>query len=308
MSNGPFAALARSRGGTRGRKGLRVPLLWAVPAIVLVVAMHYVAVGAGSWYAFTDWDGVSPDAEWIGLDNFTQIFQDSGARGALINTVLISLAFVIVANVIGLALALALHRTLRTRNFLRAVFFAPVVLSSLAVAYIWQFIFEYDGPLNEFLRLIGLESWARPWLADPTWARWTIWVVLVWQFSGLAMALYLAGLQGIPEDVDEAAAIDGASTLFRLRKVTLPLLAPAMTVSITLTTIYGLRVFDQVLGLTGGGPGQASETLATQVYKQTFVAGRFGYGAALALVLTVLVAVVSIAQIVVLRARERRIG
>jgi len=118
---------------------------------------------------------------------------------------------------------------------------------------------------------------------------------------------YLAGLQGIPEELDEASAVDGASVRRRFRKITLPLLAPAITVSVTLSTIYGLGVFDQVFALTGGGPVDASETLATQIYKQTFAFGRFGYGTALSLILTVLITVLALAQLAVLRARENRL-
>ena len=121
------------------------------------------------------------------------------------------------------------------------------------------------------------------------------------------MVLFLAGLQGIPDDVDEATLVDGASSWFRLRKVVLPLLAPAITVSATITLIIGLRVFDQVVALTGGGPVDSSETLATQVYQQTFVVGRYGYGAALALILTVLIAALALTQLVVLRRNEERL-
>ena len=208
-----------------------------------------------TWYAFTDWDGISRSANWVGLDNFREILDDPASRGALENTVTLAFTFVITANVIGLCIALALHRTLKTRGLLRAVFFVPVVMSSLAVSYVWQFIFSFTGPLNRFLGAVGLESFQRAWTGDPTWALWTIFVVLVWQFVGLSMVMYLAGLEGIPEELDEASAVDGASTFRRFRKITLPLLAPAITVSVTLSTIYGLGVFDQVLAVTGGWPG-----------------------------------------------------
>jgi raffinose/stachyose/melibiose transport system permease protein len=181
------------------------------------------------------------------------------------------------------------------------------VMSSLAVSYIWQFIFSYSGPLNGGLGHLGLDSLKRAWTGDPHWALWTIFVVLVWQFVGLSMVMYLAGLEGIPEELDEASAVDGASAFRRFRKITLPLLAPAITVSVTLATIYGLGVFDQVFALTGGGPVDASETLATQIYKQTFAYGRFGYGTALSLILTVLITVLALAQLAILRAREKRL-
>jgi raffinose/stachyose/melibiose transport system permease protein len=290
----------------RRRPGGRVPWLWVVPAVAVVLAFRYVATGAGTWYAFTDWDGLS-DATWVGLDNFRKIFEDPASRGALKNTIVLAFSFVITANVIGLALALALQRTIKSRGLLRALFFLPVVMSSLAVSYVWQFIFSYAGPLNGLLDALGLESWKRAWTGDPTWALWTIFVVLVWQFVGLSMVMYLAGLEGIPEELDEASAVDGASTFRRFRKITLPLLAPAITVSVTLSTIYGLGVFDQVLAVTGGGPVDASETLATQIYKQTFAFGRFGYGTALSLILTVLITMLAVAQLLILRARERRL-
>lgn len=211
------------------------------------------------------------------------------------------------ANLIGLGLALALNRTVKTRNLLRALFFAPVVASPLAVAYIWTYLFDYKGPLNQLLEAVGEKSWQRPWLGDPTWAIWTVLVVLVWQFAGLTMVIYLAGLQGVPTELEEAAAVDGATTWLRFRRITFPLLAPAITVNVTLTTIFGLRVFDQVLALTGGGPVNATETLATQMFKQTWVNSRFGYGASIALVLSLLIAMFAVAQAVVLRRREARV-
>jgi raffinose/stachyose/melibiose transport system permease protein len=301
-TSAPEAARRRSR-----RSGGGAPWLWVVPAVAVVLALRYAATGAGAWYAFTDWDGISTHANFVGLDNFRHIFRDPSSRGALEHTLELAFSFVIVSNVFGLALALALNRTVKTRGLLRALFFAPVVMSSLAVSYIWQFIFSYSGPLNGGLGHLGLDSLKRGWTGDPTWALWTIFIVLVWQFTGLSMVMYLAGLQGIPEELDEASAVDGASTWRRFRKITLPLLAPAITVSLTLATIYGLGVFDQVFALTGGGPVDASETLATQIYKQTFAYGRFGYGTALSLILTVLITVLALAQLVVLRARESRL-
>jgi raffinose/stachyose/melibiose transport system permease protein len=284
-----------------------VPLWWALPGIGFVVAFIYIAFVAGAGYAFTDWNGISAAARWIGIANFREIAKTPEARQALWHTLELTAAFVVVVNAVGLGLALALNRTVRSRNLLRALFFAPVVLSPLAVSYIWQYIFDVSGPLNGLLGTLGLHSWQRGWIGDPHWALWTIFVVMVWQFAGLAMTLYLAGLQSISTDLDEAAAVDGASTSYRLRRVTLPLLAPSFTISITLMTISGLRVFDQVKGLTGGGPGNASETLATQVYAQGFVNGRFGYSAAFGVVLTLLVALVSVTQVVVLRRREARL-
>lgn len=289
---------------TRRSRVRKPSWLLVVPALLLLLAVHFAPQLAASYYAFTRWNGLGTHGAWVGFDNFRQIFTDPLARDSFLHTLYIAGSFVVLVNVIGLALALGLNRTVKTRMVLRAAFFLPVVVSSLAIGFIWRYVFQYDGLLNQVLTAVGLDSWQRTWLGDPTWALWTILVVLVWQYAGLAMVLYLAGLQGVPDELIEAAAVDGASPWTRFRRITLPLLAPAMTVTITLTTIFGLRVFDQVLALTGGGPVGATETLSTQVYEQTFVNGRFGYGSALAFVLAGLIAVLGVTQALILRRRE----
>lgn len=293
----------------RGRLGSRslAPWGWAAPAVLLVVALVYLADIAGAWYSLTDWTGATTGANFIGLDNFVEIVGDAKARSALLNTLLIAAVFVIIANAIGMALAVGLARTVKSRNVLRSMFFLPVAMSPLAVAYIWKYILQYDGPLNGLLGALGLEDAQQDWLGSPTFAIWAIVVVLIWQFSGLTMVFYLAGLQSIPIELDEASAVDGASAWHRFRTITLPLLAPSITISLTFTLVLGLRVFDQVMALTAGGPVGATETLATQVYKQTFVNGQFGYGAALSVVMTILIALIGFAQLIVLRRRERSI-
>ena len=265
-----------------------MPWLVVVPGLLFAVAVHLAAPAAGAWYAFTNWNGIG-SAKWIGLSNFSQIFQDPETRGALVDSLKLAFSFVVIVNAVGLGLALAVNRSLKTRNLMRAVFFLPVAMSPVAVAFVWQYIFQYDGPLNQLLGAVGLGSWKHVWLADPHWSVWTVLVVLVWQYSGLAMVIYLAGLQGVPDELLEAAVVDGASGWMRFKSIVFPMLAPAVTVSATLTLIIGLRVFDQVLALTGGGPVNASQTLSTEVWEQTWVNGRFGYGAALALILTLLV-------------------
>jgi raffinose/stachyose/melibiose transport system permease protein len=302
----PRRQLTRRRGATGPARGRRRPSwTWIIPGLVVAVAIQYVPVIAGAYYSLTNWTGIGA-AEFVGLKNFTTIFSDPAARGALEHTLELSAAFVPIVNVLGFALAIGLNRTLRSRNLLRAMFFAPVVLTPLATSYIWAYIFQYSGPLNQVLAGLGLRSLEQTWLASPTWALWTILVVLVWQDTGMAMVIYLAGLQGIPRELEDAAAVDGASAWHRVRKVTLPQLGPVVTVNLTLSVIYVLRVFDQILALTDGGPYGASDTLASEVWKQTFVNDNYGYGAALALILTLLVAVVI--GVLQLAARLRRRG
>jgi raffinose/stachyose/melibiose transport system permease protein len=179
---------------------------------------------------------------------------------------------------------------------LRVLFFMPVVLSPLATSYIWKFIFEFNGPLNSILTAVGLEEQVRPWLADPAFAIWAVLLVVVWQNTGFAMVIYMAGLASVPIEIEEAAAIDGAGLWQRFWHVTLSSIRPAIAIATTLGIVNGLRIFDQIMALTGGGPSNATETLATQVYKQAFTLGNFGYGAALALILTIIILFFAVVQ------------
>jgi raffinose/stachyose/melibiose transport system permease protein len=259
----------------------------------MVLAIHYIATAGGAFYAFTNWTGIG-DFDFIGLDNFVRIFEDPALIGSLKNTLFLAFGFLILTNVLGLGLALALNRTLKTRYFLRVVFFMPVVLSPLAVSYIWKFIFDFNGPLNDVIGWFGMEP--KTWLADPDLSLWAILVVMAWQTTGMCMVIYLAGLATVPPDIEEAAALDGAGTWRRFRHITVPSIRPSIAIASTLMLVQGLRVFDQVMALTGGGPAGATETLATQVYKQTFALSNFGFGAALALLLTLIMLVFSVLQ------------
>lgn len=295
------AAPKRIKAGQR-----RIPWLLVLPALVFLFAFHFVPIGFGSYYAFTDWNLLKP-AHWVGLRNFREILHDPVARGALWHTLELTFFFVILVNAFGLALALALDRTLKTRHFLRLLFFAPVVISPIAIAYIWQEIYDYQGTLNRILDELSLGSLKHGWLGEPSTAIWSILAVMVWQYTGLAMVLFLAGLQGISDDVREATLVDGAPLWLRFRKVILPLLAPALTVSATLTLIIGLRVFDQVYALTSGGPVNATASIVWEIYQQSFALGHYGYGAAFALLLTALVGFMALTQLALLRRNEARL-
>src|SRR5262249_39943010 len=161
---------------------------------------HFLPIGFGAYYAFTSWNG-DTHASWVGLANFREIARDAAARGALWHTLELAVCFVVAVNAIGLALALGLNRAVRSRYVLRSVFFAPVAFSPLAIGFVWAWIFDPQGGLNRVLGDVGLGSLRRTWLGDPRTALWSILVVMVWQFSGLAMVLYLAGLQAIPDEL-----------------------------------------------------------------------------------------------------------
>jgi len=280
--------------------------LMAAPALVVTVVVVYGGSIAASYFAFTDWNALEPP-RWVGFKNFSTILQDPHMRGSLVTTLQLAVGFFVLGNAFGLALALGLNRAMRGRTFLRSLFLVPAVLSPLAVGYAWRYILDFQGPLNNLLAFVGLESLRRPWIGDPTFAKWTVLVALLWQFIGLIMVIYLAGLQGIPDELDEAAAIDGATSWVRFRRITLPLLAPATTIVTTMTIIFALRIFDQVLIITGGGPAGASDTMATVMYSQTFAMGYFGYGSAMAVLLALFIAAVVTLNMVIRHTREARL-
>jgi len=300
------AAAGRSRAANQRRLSFGV-WWWAVPGVILVVLGQYVASGFGAWLAFTDAKGYGAPS-WVGLDNFVRIFTTPAMNGAVINTLLMAAAFVVFTNVAALGFALLLNRALKTRHVLQALVFAPAVISPLAVAYVFRFIFEHDGALNAFLGSVGLAAWERTWLGDPATALGTVMVVLVWQNVGMLMVIYLAGLTAVPPELEEAAAMDGAGVWARFWYIVRPLLKPAALIAITLTLVNGLKVFDQVMAMTGGGPYGASDTLATVMYRYTYSFGDYGLGAALALTLSVLILIAAGIQQWVMRTRAKEIA
>lgn len=303
LDKGTPPARAATQPGPRGsRHG--VPYTLLVPALALYALIVLYPTISGAVYAFSDWNGRSGEASFLGFDNFAEMFRDVSARAALQNTLIIAVAVTVVQTVLGLALALALHRALVTRNLLRTFFFAPALLPPVVIAFLWQFILTPNGPLNAGLRAVGLDGLAQNWLGDSAIALATVIGVIIWQNVGFTMVIYVAGLQGVPAELHESAQIDGATWWQRLRHITIPLLIPATTITLSLTLINSLKLFDQVFVMTGGGPGYATETLSVIMYKEAFVSGRYGYSTAIALVLTMIVFAFAMLQLKGLRRFE----
>jgi raffinose/stachyose/melibiose transport system permease protein len=284
-------------------RGSGTPWLFAVPALFFYgLVLLYPSI-SGAWYAFTDWNGLTK-ATFVGLANFQRMLKDPQASSSITNTLLLTGVVMVAQNALGLCLALGLNTKIAGRNVLRVVFFAPAVLSPLILAYLWQYIYASDGALNRVLSGVGLGGLAQDWLGDSHLAIWSIAMCVVWQNVGLSMVIYLAALQGVPRELLEAASLDGAGPWRRFTAVTWPLIAPATTIALVLSVIGSLKLFDQIMAITGGGPGYATETVATVIYKKAFVYGQFGYSTALGLVLTVVIFLISIVQVSVLRRRE----
>lgn len=268
---------------------------WALPAFTAMIAVHYAATLIGGAYSFTDYSGIG-DFNWIGFENYTLILDDLNIITAIGNTFFLAFGSLIISNIVGLSLALALNRGLKTRYLLRTLLFLPVILSTVAVSYIFRFIFALEGPINQILGSLGLVELQKLWLADATWSIWVILLVYVWQHTGFAMVIYLAGLATVPQELEEAAAIDGASTWTRFIRITVPMIQPAIAISTTLALIQGMKIFDQVVAMTGGGPFGATETLSTQIYHTTFEFMKYGYGASISMVFTLVILILAVAQ------------
>lgn len=279
--------------------------MFVVPALVVYAVVVLYPSIAGVVYAFTDWSGIG-SFSFVGLANFHTLLGDDRAIQSVTNTLLLTVAVVVVQNGIGLLLALGVNANIKSRALLRVIFFAPAVVSPVMVAFLWKYVYNPDNGagLNGILGAVGLGGLRQDWLGNPSLALWSVAAMVVWQYAGYSMVIFLAGLQGVPAELHEAARIDGAGTWQRFRYVTWPLLAPALTINLMLSTIGGLKLFDQVYAATNGGPGTSSETLSTVLYKEAFVYGKFGYSTAVALVLALFVAAVSLIQLRYLRARE----
>ncbi|MGX1915114.1 carbohydrate ABC transporter permease [Streptomyces phaeochromogenes] len=281
------------------------PWWFALPALLLFAFVVLVPSVRGVYYAFTDWDGLDPHFSFVGLGNFADMFSDDDAMQAIRHTLLIAVSITVIQNALGLALALGVNAAIKSRNILRVFLFAPAVITPIVTAYLWRNLLGPEGAVNSLLGAVGLDGWQQDWLGSPRLALWAVVAVIVWQFAGYSMVIFLAGLQSVPKEIHEAAAIDGAGPVRRFWSVTRPLLAPALTINLMLSIIGGIKLFDQVYALTGGGPGHATDTISTLIYKDAFTLGEFGYSIALAVVLTIIVAVASAGQYVVLSRNER---
>jgi raffinose/stachyose/melibiose transport system permease protein len=294
----------RKRPGSRRKTSVtKVPFWFAVPCLVLFFAIVAYPTVQGVLYAFTDWSGLGSAIHFNGLTNFVALFSSSDTVGALWHTVLMAVVITVLQNAIGLALALGVNSRIRSRNVLRTLLFAPVVMTPIIVGYLWQFIFVPGGPVAKLSGLVGLNAGANV-LGDPSLALWGIVTIVVWQYAGYSMVIYLAGLQNIPADVLEAALVDGAGPVKRFAWVTWPQLRTPTLINITLSLITSLKLFDQVIATTQGGPGNATQTLSTLLYNEAFLYNKYGYGIALGLIVFILIAVISFGQMRVFRERS----
>jgi raffinose/stachyose/melibiose transport system permease protein len=301
----PSGAVKPARTAQRRRvRSVGASLWWfALPALVVYAYVVLIPAARGVWSAFTNWSFAHPEAAFIGLDNFTRALQSDAGLAAR-NTLFIAIVVVIVENVLGFGLALLLHGRIAGKHVLRTVIFAPLVVSSLVVGYLFKYIFgpAGSGGINGILAALGQHQ--VDFLGNPSTALWIIMLAVIWQFTGATMVIYLAGLQSVPPELEEAAALDGASYWQRVWHVIRPLIAPAITINLMIGLIGGLKIFDQIFAITNGGPGNQTQTISTLQYLVFSSFAEYGRAAAIAVILTIGVGVLAFIQFSVLRRQE----
>ncbi|WP_370656725.1 carbohydrate ABC transporter permease [Streptomyces sp. NBS 14/10] len=297
-SGGDAGAGRRKSVGRLPRAAVHHPWWFALPAVVVFAGFFLLPNLLNFFYPFTNWSAYHTDISFAGFDNFTTIADDGSLLRAIRTTLVYAVLAALFQNVFGLVLALLLEQDTRFNRFFRAVFFLPVLISALAVGYVFQALLDQDGAVNQ---LLGTDI---PWLGSTTWTMVLVSAIHGWKWMGLAMLIYLAGLKGIPGDMLEAAKVDGAGAWRTFWSIRFPMLAPAVTFNVTTALIGSMNTFDIVQATTGGGPASSTEVFNIYMFR-VFGQGLYAQASAMSLVLFLVVVAVAIPLVIGLRRREQ---
>ena len=264
------------------------------PSLILFLFIILVPLVRGVQYTFTNWDGLMPKLNYVGLKNYITVIHDKDLIQPICNTILFTLVTVVAINVIGLAVAMAVNKEFKGVNIIKSIIFIPLVVSLVLVSQMWMYVY------SDFFSLLG---WKSP-LIDKKTSMLGLCIMSIWRESGLAMMIYLAGLKNIPTEINEAAIIDGANFWQRFRNVTVPFLAPAFTYCIPLWLAAGLRMYVYSFVATSGGPQHSTETMAYYIYSYLFPYNKVGYGQTVAVLYLIVCIILSNVVTRTLRKRE----
>ena len=282
-----------------GKNGLFFWLFLA-PVLIALIMVVVIPLLYGVYYSFTNWDGINTPV-FAGITNYIQLLGDEGFRNALWFTTKFAVVSIVLINAIGLGLALLVTQKLKGSNIMRTVFFMPNLIGGLILGFIWQFVciqgFDAIG------QAVGTQA-LQGWLSTTRTGFWGLVILTAWQMSGYIMIIYIAHLEGIPEDLVEAAQIDGANVFQRFRHVIFPLVAPAFTVSMFLTLSNSFKLYDQNLSLTGGAPYNSTQMVAMNIYNTAFLENKMAYAQSKALIFFIIIAVISLTQVYYNKKRE----
>ena len=261
------------------------------PMLILYILFFILPLFQTICYSFTDYNGINPKKEFTGLTNYFDVFQDKWFYNSMAFTGKSVLLMILLANVLGFLLALALNRKIKSRNILRAIVFCPFVFNNVTVGFIWQFLLGRF--MTDLYPLTGWKVFNIGWLSDNRLVLYSVVFVKLWQSIGYFMVIYLAGLQLLPQDPLEAAVIDGCTGIKMIRYITIPLMKPTAFVCIFLAITESLNMFPLIMSLTNGGPGHASENISLYIYNEAFKSHRMGYASALAVILTIIMTIIA---------------
>ena len=274
--------------------------LFLLPALFALIVVVFFPFMYGFYYTFTDWNGLRATA-FLGFDNYFAIFSDQRFIESLIFTVKFAITSIVIVNVLGLSLAVLVTQKIKISNGLRTIFFMPNLIGGLILGFIWQFIFI--SGFDAIGKLFDI-SFLQGWLSTAETGFWGLVILNVWQYAGYIMIIYISYLQGVPQELIEAAEIDGASGFQRFWRIKFPLVAPAFTVSLFLTLSNAFKLYDQNLALTNGGPYGSTEMLAMEIYNTAFSRYDMAYAQSKAVIFFILVAIVALTQVYVNKKRE----
>ncbi|MFD9941771.1 carbohydrate ABC transporter permease [Nonomuraea sp. NPDC059023] len=279
-------------------------LSFGAPGLLIYVCFVLVPILLSVGYSMTNYSLLRPGWTWVGWRNYELLLTDQAFLTSLRVTTILTVMVLVAPNLLGLAIAVLLDRRGWFYNAMRSVYFTPMVLSSVVVSVIWTRVLDDEGPLNQALRFLGVAD-PPGWLSDPGYALFSLGGIVSWQMLGFCVVVYLAGLQGVPNELAEAASIDGAGPWTRFRRITWPLLAPALTVNTVVLLITTFKIFDHVKVITNGGPGTGTTAaVAFTIMQEGFVENHQGYASAMAVVMLVIIAVASVVALRVLQRRE----
>jgi raffinose/stachyose/melibiose transport system permease protein len=292
--------------GSLNLKTFWIGILFLLPISVMIITFMLIPVFQTMYYSFTNWDGLG-EYRFIGFRNYQRIFSDASFVKTMYRTLWMGVAIALLTNVLGMLLALAVNQAFKTKNLMRTLFYFPKLLPIVLGAYVWGFILDTNnGLMNKIISSLMGKPIKVLWVDSPDYVAYTIILVAVWQLTGPIMIVYLAALQFVPNEIKEAAIMDGASPSRKFFSVILPMIAPGITVNTLIGLASGLKLFDLPFALTGGGPARASETLAIRIYRNAFQSLDLAYGMAAACVLVIFVLAITLLFVVVTKKYEGR--
>ncbi|KAB8141683.1 sugar ABC transporter permease [Chloroflexia bacterium SDU3-3] len=281
----PVAIPAQARRGRRVNvEKIGTVTLFLLPAAIIYTIFVLMPVVQAAYYSFFKWNGLGSPTNFVGLDNFIRIFSDKVFQGALLHNIVIVVLSIAIQLPLALGLALLVNKGLRGKTVFRTLFFLPYVLSDVVTGVIWNFIYKADGGLlNSILSHLIPGFTAQGWLGNPKTVLVALFVVMTWKYFGLHLLLFLAALQDVPVELEEAAAIDGATSAQITTRIIIPLMGSTARLAVYLSALGSIQIFDLVWVMTTGGPVNASETMATYMYKYGFQRFSIGYGSSVAI-------------------------